>query len=213
MTDVPRKRGRPQAYDPDRALERARSVFWDAGYASSSLDELGAAMAMNRPSVYGAFGDKEALYLRTLEGYRQESLSLLQEKLDPARPMRECLQAVYAAALDIYLGGEAARGCFLIGTATVEAVAHPAVARILRDSLRDFDRAIADRFRLAMDQGEFAAEADASVLSGLASAVMHSLAVRARAGESRAVLEKLARSGVEMICRDGKPLLPRRRKR
>jgi AcrR family transcriptional regulator len=214
MTDAPRKRGRPRAYDPDRALERARSVFWDAGYASSSLDELGAAMSMNRPSLYGAFGDKEALYLRTLEGYRQESLALMRTKLDPARPMRECLQAVYAAALDIYLGGEAARGCFLIGTATVEAVMHPAVGRILRDSLRDFDRAIADRFRLATEQGEFGAEADASVLSGLASAVMHSLAVRARAGEPRAVLEKLARSGVDMICgREAAASPPRRRKR
>ena len=212
MTDTPRKRGRPRAYDPDRALERARSVFWDAGYAASSLDELGAAMLMNRPSLYGAFGDKEALYLKTLEGYRQESLALMRTKLDPTRPMRECLQAVYAAALDIYLGGDAARGCFLIGTATAEAVTHPAVGRILQDSLRDFDRAIADRFRLAMAQGEFGAEADASVLSGLASAVMHSLAVRARAGESRAALEKLARSGVETICRDAKPL-PRRRKR
>ncbi len=129
MTDAPRKRGRPRAYDPDQALERARSVFWDAGYASSSLDELGAAMSMNRPSLYGAFGDKEALYLRTLEGYRQESLALLRTKLDPARPLRECLRAVYAAALDIYLGGDAPRGCFLIGTATVEAVMHPAVRR------------------------------------------------------------------------------------
>ena len=95
MTNAPRKRGRPRAYDPDQALERARNVFWDEGYASSSLDELGAAMSMNRPSLYGAFGDKEALYLRTLEGYRQESLALLRTKLDPARPLRECRGAGY----------------------------------------------------------------------------------------------------------------------
>jgi AcrR family transcriptional regulator len=214
MTDAPKKRGRPRAYDPDRVLECARSVFWDSGYASSSLDELGAAMSMNRPSLYGAFGDKEALYLRTLEGYRQESLALLRKKLDPARPMRDCLQAVYAASLDIYLGGDAARGCFLIGTATVEAVKHPAVGRILRDSLRDFDQAIATRFRLAIAQGELDPEADAEALSRLVSAVMHSLAVRARAGEPRAMLERVARSGVEMICgREAAAPPPRRRKR
>jgi AcrR family transcriptional regulator len=214
MIDAPKKRGRPRAYDPDQALDRARSVFWDAGYASSSLDELGAAMSMNRPSLYGAFGDKEALYLRTLEGYRQESLALLRKKLDPTRPLRQCLQAVYAGALDIYLGGEAPRGCFLIGTATVEAVMHPAVRRILRDSLADFDQAIAARFRLAIEQGELEPAADPSTLSGLASAVMHSLAVRARAGDCRRVLEKLARSGVEMICgREAAASPLRRRKR
>ena len=114
MTDTPRKRGRPRAYDPDRALERARSVFWDAGYALSSLDELGAAMSMIGPASMAPSATRRRS-IRTLEGYQQESLTLMRTKLDPARPMRECLQAVYAAALDIYLGGDAARGCFLIG--------------------------------------------------------------------------------------------------
>ena len=58
----PEAKRRPRAYDPDVALDQAMRVFWEAGYASSSLDDLGAAMAMSRPSLYGAFGDKEALY-------------------------------------------------------------------------------------------------------------------------------------------------------
>ena len=65
-----RKRGRPRGYEPDAALSRARAAFWDAGYAATSLDALSAATGMNRPSLYGAFGDKRALYLKTLEGYR-----------------------------------------------------------------------------------------------------------------------------------------------
>src|SRR4051812_36374931 len=58
-----RPRGRPRGFDPEAALGQARDVFWDAGFAASSLDELSAAMEMNRPSVYAAFGDKETLYL------------------------------------------------------------------------------------------------------------------------------------------------------
>ena len=200
MTDAARKRGRPRAYDPERALARARWVFWDVGYASSSLDELGAAMSMNRPSLYGAFGDKEALYLKTLEGYRDRSLAALQEALDPDRPLRACLAAVYAKSIEIYLAGErGARGCYLIGTATSESVEHPAVRRILRESLRDFDSAIEDRLRLAAARGELPPQADPEALARLASAVMHSLAVRARAGEPRGTLEAIARSAVEVI--------------
>jgi len=60
-----------------------------SGHAPSSLDDLGAAMAMNRPSVYGAFGDKQALYLKTLEGYRDDSVAALREVLDRARPLRD----------------------------------------------------------------------------------------------------------------------------
>jgi AcrR family transcriptional regulator len=176
-------------------------VFWDAGYAASSLDELSAAMAMNRPSVYGAFGDKEALYLKTLERYRDDGLAALHEALDPKRPLREGLEAVYAKSIDIYLGGlNAARGCFLIGTATAEAVSRTAVRDILRGSLQAFDSVIEDRLKLAVDRGELSRQADPIALALAASAIMHSLAVRARAGEPRSALEALARSGVGLIC-------------
>lgn len=198
MSEASRKRGRPRAYDPDAALARARDVFWDGGFTGSSLDALSAATAMNRPSLYGAFGDKEALYLRTLERYRDEGVAAMRQALDPDRPLREGLAAVYAAALLVYLDG--ARGCLLIGTAAVESVLHQAVREVLQDSLTAFDRELEERFRLARDRGEIGAAADPATLARLASAVMHSLAVRARAGDSRAVLEATAESGVAMIC-------------
>jgi AcrR family transcriptional regulator len=61
-----KRRGRPPAYVPEVALARATDAFWSAGYAATSLDELAAATGMNRPSLYGAFGDKHDLYLKTL---------------------------------------------------------------------------------------------------------------------------------------------------
>jgi AcrR family transcriptional regulator len=201
MGNEPRKRGRPPAYDADLALASARDVFWDAGYAASSLDELSAGMAMNRPSVYGAFGDKEALYLKTLARYRDDGVAALHEALDPERPLREGLEAVYANSIDIYLGGlNAARGCFLIGTATAEAVSRAAVRDVLRGSLQAFDSVIEDRLKLAVDRGELSRQADPAALALAASAIMHSLAVRARAGEPRSALEALARAGVALIC-------------
>jgi len=203
MADEPKRRGRPPAYDTAAALTGARDVFWDAGYAASSLDDLSAAMAMNRPSVYGAFGDKEALYLKTLERYREDSLVALHEALDPARPLREGLKAVYAKSIEIYLAGSnTARGCFLIGTATAEAVTHEAVRDVLRNSLQAFDGVIADRLKLAVERSELGPHADPAALAVIASAIMHSLAVRARAGESRQELEALARSGIALICSD-----------
>jgi AcrR family transcriptional regulator len=203
MSDTPRKRGRPPAYDPDTALAGARDVFWSTGYEASSLDELSAAMAMNRPSVYGAFGDKETLYLKALARYRDDSVVAMREALDPVRPLRDGLARVYAKAIETYLAGPQARGCFLIGTATTEAVGKDAVRDILRDSLRSFDRVIEDRMKLAVKRGELGPKAKPAALAAVASAIMHSLAVRARAGEPRAVLEALARAGVDLICGKG----------
>jgi AcrR family transcriptional regulator len=197
----PRPRGRPRAYDPDRALAQVMDTFWDAGYAGTSLDNLSAATGMNRPSLYGAFGDKRALYLKALERYRARSLEGLSQALALDQPLRQALRRVYAAALSIYLsGGEAARGCFMLGTAAVEAVGNPEVRAFLAESLRGLDAAFEARIRFARDHGELKPEADPAALAKIASAVMHTLAIRSRAGEPRAALEAAAEAGVNLIC-------------
>ena len=198
---TPKTRGRPRAFDPETALAKARDVFWDAGFAASSLDELAAAMEMNRPSVYAAFGDKEALYLRALADYRDAGAAGMRAELDPQRPLAEGLRAVYRAALAVYCGDPAApRGCLLIGTAAVESVRNPRVRKVMTESLDLFSAILAERFRLAKKAGEIDATADPTMLAKLAASVMYALAVRARAGESRAELETLADAGVDMIC-------------
>ncbi|MDL2407673.1 TetR/AcrR family transcriptional regulator [Rhizobium calliandrae] len=196
-----KKQGRPRAFDAKTVIGRAREVFWDKGFSAASLDTLSAATKLNRPSLYGAFGDKEELYLDALEDYREDSMDVLSEALDPALPLRENLASVYARALKIYLHGDtAARGCFLISTATAEAIQHARIREVLGRSLNDFDDAIKERMELAVERGELPTDADPATLARLASAVMHSLAVRARAGDTRETLEALARSGVDLIC-------------
>ncbi len=66
----PRRRGRPRAFEPETALIQAMDVFWQDGFAGTSLDALSAATGLNRPSLYGAFGDKRALYLQAYRQYR-----------------------------------------------------------------------------------------------------------------------------------------------
>src|SRR5881409_1280361 len=107
----PKKRGRPRTYDPARALARAAEVFWKAGYAGTSLDDLVEATGMNRPSLYAAFGDKRDLYLKTLEYYRDESRTLARAALADDPPLRVLLKRFYDKALELYLSG-GPRGCY-----------------------------------------------------------------------------------------------------
>jgi AcrR family transcriptional regulator len=195
------RRGRPRAYDPDTALARATETFWAAGFAATSLDELSAATGMNRPSLYAAFGDKRALYLSTLERYRDEAREGMREALAPDRPLAEALRRVYQKALSLYFSGDGApRGCFLIGTAATEAVGDPAVRAALGGSLRMIDDAFEVRLRQARDEGELPSDADPAALARLASAVLHTLALRSRAGDSRAALEATADAAIALIC-------------
>jgi AcrR family transcriptional regulator len=206
---VKAKRGRPIEYDRELTLQRAGDLFWSVGFAASSLDALSAATQLTRPSLAGAFGDKEALYIATLERYRDASVAGLSKTLSGVRRLRTELADVYAKSTDVYMASDdTARGCLLIGTASVEAVHRPAVRRVLRESLSMFNAILQERMRKAIADGELDSEADAAGLAAVASAVMHSLAVRARAGDSRRALEKLSEAAVDLICRNEARLRP-----
>lgn len=195
------RRGRPIEYDREQTLQRASDLFWSAGFAATSLDALSEATQMTRPSLAGAFGDKEALYIATLERYRDASADALSKILSGARRLRTELAEVFAKSTDAYLAPMgAARGCLLVGTASVEAVHRPAVRRVLRESLDTFNAILEERVRRAIAEGELDSDADAAGVASVASAVMHSLAVRARAGESRRALDKLSKSALDLIC-------------
>jgi TetR/AcrR family transcriptional regulator, copper-responsive repressor len=200
----PKRRGRPRAYDRETALGRATLAFWKAGYAATSLDDLAAATGMNRPSLYAAFGDKHALYMTALERYWEAGVAAMREAFADDRPIREALMAVYDAALGMYFPAKGRpRGCFGIGTATSEAVEDPAIRTLFADGLRRLDEGFARRFAAAQQKGELRPEADPAALAFLASAVLHSIALRARSGTPRPALEAMARKGVEMICGNG----------
>jgi AcrR family transcriptional regulator len=201
MVQKSTKRGRPCAYDADDALARARDVFWEVGYAATSLDDISAATGMGRPSLYGAFGDKRALYLATLQRYQAMAGSDMKAALAPDHPIREGLHLVYEHSLALYLpAGQAARGCFLIGTAVTEAAADPQVRTALADSFRTLDQAFEKRIRLAQQTGEVEKTGDPADLAKLASATLYFLAIRSRTGETRETLEAMAKSAIDLIC-------------
>jgi AcrR family transcriptional regulator len=197
----PARRGRPRAYDAQAALKRATDEFWQTGYSGTSLDSIAAATGMNPPSLYAAFGNKHAIYLKALSRYWEISLTATREALAEDRPLDEALMLAYEAALSIYFSGKgAARGCFVIGTAVVESPEDAAIRKSVATGLHMIDADFEARFHKAVETGELKPDADPAALALLASATMHSIAIRARAGARRAELREVAQKAVSIIC-------------
>jgi AcrR family transcriptional regulator len=198
---APRPRGRPRSYDPQVALDQARAAFWNTGYAATSLDDLSAATGLNRPSLYGAFGDKKALYILALEKTRAEIGSSLAQAFAPEDHLRTALTRVYEATAAVYMRGDAGpRGCFLIGTAVTEAVDDPDVRAVLGLALSEIDAAFEARIRRAMEVGNLPGSSDAAGMARVATGVLNGMAVRARAGGDLATLRAMGASAVDLIC-------------
>jgi AcrR family transcriptional regulator len=197
----PARRGRPRAYDTQAALKQATDTFWRTGYSGTSLDSIAAATGMNPPSLYAAFGNKHGLYLETLARYWEISLAATREALAEDRPLGESLMLAYEAALSIYFSGKgSARGCFVMGTAVTEAAEDTEIRNSVAAGLRMIDADFEARLRKAVETGELKPDADPAALAVVASATMHSIAIRARAGARRAGLREIARKAVSVIC-------------
>jgi len=196
-----KRRGRPRAYQPDIALSKALDLFRKGGFAATSLDDLSAATGMNRPSLYGAFGDKRELYIKSYTRYRADARAAMVEIFRGEIPIRERLKRIYAAALDIYLGGGSEpKGCFSVMTAASEAVADPEIRGMVLEGFAELDGAFASCFIRAKEKGELPSSADPQVLAQLASATIHTIAIRARARVPRKELEAIVNGAIAVMC-------------
>lgn len=196
----PKRRGRPRAYEPDVALGKALDLFRRQGFAATSLDDLSEATGMNRPSLYGAFGDKRELYIKSYQRYREDARASMVEIFRQEMPVRQRLERIYASALNIYLSGETGpRGCFTVVTAASEAVGDPEIRAMVLEGLSELDKAFANCFRRAKEKGELPASADPAALAQLASATVHSIAIRSRARVSRKELEAIVKGAIDVM--------------
>jgi TetR/AcrR family transcriptional regulator, copper-responsive repressor len=196
---APRRRGRPRAYQPDVALGKALDLFRRDGFAATSLDDLSAATGMNRPSLYGAFGDKRELFIKSYQRYREDARDAMADIFRKELPIRQRLERIYAVALDIYFSGESPRGCFTVMTAASEAVSDPDIRAMVVEGFVELDKAFAACFRLAREKGELPETADPTVLAQLASATIHTIAIRARARVPRGELEAIVKGAIDVM--------------
>ena len=197
---APKRRGRPRAYEPDVALGKALDLFRNNGFAATSLDDLSAATGMNRPSLYGAFGDKRELFIKSYQRYRDNARTAMVDIFRSEAPLKQRLARIYAIALDIYTEGESPRGCFTVMTAASEAVADPIIRGMVMEGLAELDKAFATCFRVAKERGELPESADPTTLAQLASATIHTIAIRARARVPRKELEAIVKGAIEVMA-------------
>jgi len=194
-----RARGRPREYDEEMALEAAVQVFWTKGFSATSLDDLSTAMGMNRPSIYRAFGDKEAIYRQALMHFCKLMDAAFAQTMLAENDVRDALTRFYRAAVTTYTAGEQPRGCMVMSTAVAAATGHPEIQADLLAITRDLDKKMATRLQQAVDDGQLPATFDVSGRAAVAQSLLHSLSLRARAGESQRQLHRIIKTGVEIV--------------
>lgn len=183
--------GRPRAFDLDEALDKALEVFWQKGYEGASLPDLTAAMGINRPSLYAAFGNKESLFKRAIDRYIAGPTAYIQAAL--AKPTaRQVAAALFQGGIEMVTASDNPRGCFLVQSALVCGDGAEAVRQALLERRRAGELLIKKRFAKAVRDGDLPAHVSPADLAKYVVVVMHGMAVQAASGAKRAELERVA---------------------
>lgn len=124
-------------FDEDTMLEDALALFWSQGVAATSMVDLANATGVQRGSLYNAYGDREAIFLRAYDRYAERFLESVRASLagDDAGQM---LRRLLASVIDSMFAGETARGCLTTRTAGDGSLASQPVRERIRRMLDDF---------------------------------------------------------------------------
>lgn len=181
-------RGRPRGFDRPAALRRAMEVFWRQGYDGTSMVDLTTAMGINSPSLYAAFGCKEALFREAVALYGTAEGSASRRALVEQPTARRAVDAMLRDSALIFADQTSPSGCLV----TLGAVCGPESEAAVRDHLRERRQEIHDLLRerlvRAVADGELAPATDTEAVAAFYDTVLQGLSLQARDGASREML-------------------------
>jgi AcrR family transcriptional regulator len=188
-------RGRPRSFDADGALDAALQVFWEKGYEGASLADLTKSMGITRPSLYAAFGDKEALFRQALDRYLQGPGAYVKEALDE-RTARAVAEKLLLGAAKMLGDPRHPRGCLAVQGALACREETAPVQRELTLRRKRGEGLLRRRLQLAKAEGDLPSDADPAELASYIATVMHGMSVQAAGGASRSELQRIAKTAL-----------------
>lgn len=186
----PEIKGRPRAFDIEKALEKAMLVFWQKGYEGASLSDLTGAMGINRPSLYAAFGNKEALFRKALDRYRDGPSSYFTEALN-LPTARAAVEQLMKGAAEVLTDPRNPSGCLIVqGALSCGESANP-IRRELISRRAEYEAAIRRRLEQARSEGDLPVDSDPVDLALYVTTIIHGMSVQAASGATRDELQRV----------------------
>ncbi|MER8084787.1 TetR/AcrR family transcriptional regulator [Streptomyces sp. NPDC094048] len=193
VSETSAKRGRPRAFDRGAALAAATRLFWERGYAATSIGELTEAMGIRPGSLYAAFGDKRTLFREVVHSYGRSPVgAFMGVALQEETTAHGAFTRILREAAVIYPDPSHPAGCLTISAATNVTPQDAEVEAFLRGLRNENLAAFETRLRTAQQTGELPAEANLRAMASYFAAVIQGMSQRARDGAAPAELSEVA---------------------
>lgn len=192
-----RSRGRPRVFDRKAALAKATDLFWEKGFHATSISDLTQTMEIGSPSLYAAFGSKEALYVEALDFYRDTYEGFIWDGFFAAGTAREAIKRYLIDSAAALSGSvlETPRGC-MVTLSSVGSEGYPELGELVRSGRAGTRTRLEGRLRRAIDEKEIPKRVNVYSLARFVQAVQSGMAVLSKDGASRSDLEAVAETAM-----------------
>jgi AcrR family transcriptional regulator len=177
-------RGRPLAFNQDEVLDKALKVFWSRGYEGASMAELTEALGINKPSIYAAFGNKEALFRKALARYRVGPVAFVGEAMK-APTARQAVENLLAKAVDFFSDKSQPKGCMIVQGALTCGESALTIQQELIAYRGSFEATLTERLDLAKKQGDLPSDVNSKQLAKYIATIHQGMSVQATSGATR----------------------------
>lgn len=185
MTMKPKTaKGRPRKFNTEDALDVALKLFWTHGYEGVSVVMLAEALGINVPSLYSAFGNKESLFIKTVERYMRLNSAMYDEAVKKTTSY-EVVRSILEGEVELVTQQDCPHGCMMIQGALVTSPASESIRTMMTDMRRIGEEWLAERFQRAKDEGDLPANADPAILACYVMVLNSGLAIQAKSGVPR----------------------------
>jgi AcrR family transcriptional regulator len=188
--------GRPREFDREAALEAAMFLFWRKGFEAASMHDLCDAMGVSSPSLYAAFGSKEALYLAAIAHYVETQGQPVWDRLAEGATARAGIENLLVGAAETLPKSRSTpAGCMAV-LGAVSDEWPPAIARVTKKLRLDMYGSLRARLEAAVANGELPAATDVDALSRFYLSVFQGMAIQAKDGATPAELRGAAKAAM-----------------
>jgi AcrR family transcriptional regulator len=205
--------GRPRQFDAEQALERAAELFWRRGYEGTSLADLTHELGISRPSLYAAFGNKEALFKLALDRYEARAGAYRTKAL--MAPTAEAVaRQLLEGAADFHGDKGNPVGCLGVHGALACSDEADAIRQDSNSRRRAGEKAIRQRLERAKAERDLPADSSPADLARYLSVVIYGMTVQSVGGATRADLRGVAEVALQQwpVSRKGKSAVRRKPK-
>ncbi|WP_033074697.1 TetR/AcrR family transcriptional regulator [Sphingopyxis sp. MWB1] len=189
------ERGRPRSFDRTQALDRAMHLFWRQGYGAP-LGELTRAMGINAPSLYAAFGSKDALFCEAVDHYCRHHGQDIWQSLTSRPDVRDAIAHFLLATAEAYSVPGDPPGCMVVLGAPFAVDQDSAAHRELHGRRRANLRELAARLRRGVEEGQLPPDFPVEEAAAFYLTVQSGMSVMVRDGADRDTLLAVARGAM-----------------